>query len=189
VPSPLVPPEPPLSDGVVTLRPPDPARDAPTIPAFTTDPEIVQWILGGTAPTDTDPEDVSAPQLEAWRRGTDGFFWINAAGHDLRVGMTRVMLGMVDAFGFAEIGYILLPEGRRRGYASRTVRLVARWVFDDLGLGRLQARTALDHVASHRVLERVGFQREGIARAGHVLPVSRERIDCLMWSLLPGELR
>jgi hypothetical protein len=44
------------------------------------------------------------------------------------------------------------------------------------------------NVASHRVLERTGFQREGVARAGYGYPLTGERIDCLMWSLLPGEL-
>lgn len=46
-----------------------------------------------------------------------------------------------------------------------------------------------DNLAPQRVLERVGFQPEGLARAAHVLPVSREGVDCLMWSLLPSDLR
>ena len=58
----------------------------------------------------------------------------------------------------------------------------------DLGLGRLEARTSLGNVASERVLERVGFRREGLARSGFVLPVSREWVDTTMWSLLPGEV-
>jgi RimJ/RimL family protein N-acetyltransferase len=99
------------------------------------------------------------------------------------------MFGLVDPFGFAEIGYILFPDGRGRGYATRTVRLVADWVLGDLGLGRLQARTSLGNVASERVLERVGFRREGLARSGFVLPVSREWVDTTMWSLLPGDVR
>jgi RimJ/RimL family protein N-acetyltransferase len=66
--------------------------------------------------------------------------------------------------------------------------VLAQWTFDDLQIGRLQAGTSVGNGASQRVLKRVGFQREGLARAAHVLPVSGERIDCVMWSLLPGEL-
>ena len=62
--------------------------------------------------------------------------------------------GSVDPFGFAESGDILFPDGRGRGYATRTVRLVAEWVLGDLGLGRLQARASKGNVASERVLER-----------------------------------
>jgi RimJ/RimL family protein N-acetyltransferase len=184
----LAPPDPPLGDGVVTLRLPDPDRDAPTLAVFNADPAIRRWSLGGT-PAPTDPNAFFAAQLERWRRGTDAIFSIDAVGHEQRVGIARVMFGLVDPFGFAEVGYILLPDGRGQGYATRTVRLLAQWVFDDLGIGRLQARTGVDNTASHRVLERVGFQREGVARAPHVLPVSGERIDCVMWALLPGDAR
>jgi RimJ/RimL family protein N-acetyltransferase len=98
------------------------------------------------------------------------------------------MFGLVEPFGFAEIGYILFPHGRGQGYATRTVRLVAGWVFE-LGVGRLQARTSLENVASERVLERAGFRREGVARSGFVLPISGEWMDTTMWSLLPGDRR
>jgi RimJ/RimL family protein N-acetyltransferase len=111
------------------------------------------------------PRTFFAGQLERWRRGTDAIFSIDATGHQQRVGIARVMFGLLDPFGFAEVGYILLPGGRGQGYATRAVRLLARREFDDLGIGRLQARTDVDNGASQRVLERVGFQREGVARA------------------------
>jgi RimJ/RimL family protein N-acetyltransferase len=181
----LQPPDPPLTDGVVTLRVPDAERDTSSLRHFA-DPEIVRWLLGGP-PQPSSPAATFAQQLQWWRDGTNAVFSIDAGGHDERVGLIRVMLGLVEPFGFAEIGYILFPEGRGRGYATRTVRLVAGWVFDVVGVGRLQARTSLGNVASERVLERSGFTREGVARSGFVLPVSREWVDTTMWSLLPGE--
>jgi RimJ/RimL family protein N-acetyltransferase len=171
----------------VTLRVPDEASDAASLRHFE-DPEIVRWLLGGP-PQPPEPTSAFAQQQSWWRAGTNAAFSIDAVGHDERVGVTRVMFGLVEPFGFAEIGYILFPDGRGRGYATRTVRLVADWVLGDLGLGRLQARTSRGNVASERVLERVGFLREGLARSGFVLPVSREWVDTTMWSLLPGEVR
>jgi RimJ/RimL family protein N-acetyltransferase len=185
----LEPPDPPLTDGVITLRLPDPTRDALTVPLISGDPEIRRWILGGAPTAPTDPEALFDDQLERWRRGSDAIFSIDVVGQEQRVGVARVLFGLVDPFGFAEVGYFLLPAGRGRGYATRTVSLLARWVFDDLHIGRLQARTHGENIASQRVLERVGFQREGVARSGHVLPVSGERIDTVIWSLLPGELQ
>lgn len=182
----LAPPDPPLSDGVVTLRLPEVERDAQTAIAISEDPEIQRWILGGR-PARTDPQKVIEGQLERWRNRTDAIFSIDAVGHEQRVGMLRVLFGLVDPFGFAELGYALLPEGRGRGYATRAVRLAADWVFDELGVGRLQARTSLRNTASERVLERAGFQPEGTARAGWVFPVTGEREDVTMWSLLPSD--
>jgi RimJ/RimL family protein N-acetyltransferase len=184
----LTPPDPPLSDGVVTLRVPDPTRDLDAVSAAP-DQELVRWILGAVPRQPPDPAEQFERFREWWSTGTNAFFSIDAAGRQGRVGALRVLFGLLDPYGFAEVGYIIDPHGRGRGYATRAVRLVARWVLDDLGIGRLQARTHPDNVASQRVLERVGFQREGLARSAHVLPVSGERIDCLMWSSLPGEIR
>jgi RimJ/RimL family protein N-acetyltransferase len=180
------PPDPPLTDGVVTLRVPDPERDAQTAIAMAEDAEIQRWILGAR-PARADPRETLEGQLLRWRNGTDAIFSIDAAGHDERVGLLRVLFGLVDPFGFAELGYSLLPDGRGRGYATRSVRLAADWVFDVLAIGRLQARTTVGNTASERVLERVGFEREGIARAGWVLPVTGERQDVTMWSFLPSD--
>lgn len=180
----LQPPEPPLGDGVVTLRVPDPERDAASLRHFA-DPEIVRWILGGP-PEIADPARAIA-ERESWQ-GSSAVFSVDAEGHAERVGLIRVMFGLHEPFGFAEIGYIFFPPGRGYGYATRAVRLAARWAFEQ-GVGRLQARTSLGNVASERVLERAGFRREGVARSGFVLPVSGEWVDTTMWSLLPGELR
>jgi RimJ/RimL family protein N-acetyltransferase len=180
------PPEAPLSDGVVTLRLPDPERDAGSLRHFD-DPAIVRWILGGP-PQVTDPAAAIA-ERESWQGGGNAGFSVDAEGHDERVGLIRIFFGLVDPFGFAEIGYIFFPHGRGQGYATRAVRLAASWVFGLGGIGRLQARTSLDNLGSERVLERVGFQRESVARSGFVLPVSREWVDTTIWSLLPGELR
>ena len=184
----LTPPDPPLSDGVVTLRVPDEGRDLRAASAAP-DPEVVRWILGAAPMHPPDPAQQFDRFREWWSAGTNAFFSIDAAGRDERVGAIRVLFGLVDPYGFAEIGYIMEPHGRGHGYATRAVRLVARWVLEDLGIGRLQARTHPDNIPSQRVLERVGFRREGLARSAHVLPVSGERIDCVMWSLLPGEIR
>ena len=181
----LQPPDPPLSDGVVTLRVPDPGRDAASLRHFD-DPAIVRWILGGP-PRIPDPAAAIA-QREAWEGDSVAVFSVDAEGHDERVGLVRAMFGLVEPFGFAEIGYIFFPDGRGQGYATRAVRLVTGWIFG-LGVGRVQARTSLDNVGSERVLERAGFRREGIARSGFVLPVSGEWVDTTMWSLLPDDLR
>lgn len=184
----LKPPEPPLTDGVVTLRVPDEARDS-AVALEPPDAETVRWIFGQPPRESPDPATELARYREWWSAGTNAFFSVDAVGHKRRVGVARVMFGLADPFRLAEVGYRFRPEGRGHGYATRAVGLLARWVLDDLGLDRLQARTHPDNVASQRVLERVGFQREGVARAGGLYFVSGERFDCVMWSLLPGELR
>jgi RimJ/RimL family protein N-acetyltransferase len=84
----------------------------------------------------------------------------------------------------AEIGYWLFEHARGRGTATRTARFLAEHGFS-LGLQRIEARVNVGNAASERVLERVGFTREGVLRS--MTRRDGNRIDQTVFSLLPGE--
>ena len=54
--------------------------------------------------------------------------------------------------------------GRGGGLATRTVKGLCDYCFDDLKLGRVEIRCALENVRSRRVPERLGFTQEGVLR-------------------------
>jgi RimJ/RimL family protein N-acetyltransferase len=87
----------------------------------------------------------------------------------------------------AEVSYFLRASARGRGFATRAVRLVTRWAFDELGIQRFELRAHPENEASIRVAERAGFKREGIERASRAWP-DGTRFDSALFSLLPGEL-
>lgn len=64
----------------------------------------------------------------------------------------------------AELGYWIVPEKQGNGYASEAAELCLVHAFDQLGLHKVWARTVADNEASKRVLEKLGFQREGVLR-------------------------
>lgn len=88
----------------------------------------------------------------------------------------------------ARIGYWIAAPARGRGTCTRALRLLSRYALAELELQRLELITDPDNVASQRVAEKVGFQREGVLRAHLRHPDGRIR-DSVMFSLLPGELR
>ena len=63
-----------------------------------------------------------------------------------------------------EIGYWLGEPFWGRGFATRAVTATSDWAFDHYKVVRLFATTFAHNTASMRVLERSGFQREGILR-------------------------
>ena len=65
----------------------------------------------------------------------------------------------------AEIAYDLAPTYWGRGVASEACRKLAEWALRDLGYARIQATVLDTNQASLRVLERCGFQREGLLHA------------------------
>lgn len=85
-----------------------------------------------------------------------------------------------------QVGYWVKREARGRGVATRALRLLSRWAFDELGARRVQLIAQPENLASQRVAEKAGFQREGLLRA--YAELKGRRPDFHMYSLLPGDL-
>ncbi len=60
-----------------------------------------------------------------------------------------------------EIGYGILYEFQRQGYATEAVKLALKWAFDHSEVVAVEAEAAPDNVASQRVLEKCGFLATG----------------------------
>jgi ribosomal-protein-alanine N-acetyltransferase len=91
--------------------------------------------------------------------------------------------------GLATIGYTIAEPFRGNGYATAAVKAVQPIAFapKQLDLARLEPVAAVDNIASRKVLERAGFELEGIARA--YLVVNGERLDHARYALLRENYR
>jgi ribosomal-protein-alanine N-acetyltransferase len=69
------------------------------------------------------------------------------------------------AKGRAVIGYWVGASGRGRGAASEALDLIAGWAFANLLLRRLTLYVEPWNVASIKVAERAGFEREALLRS------------------------
>jgi ribosomal-protein-alanine N-acetyltransferase len=78
----------------------------------------------------------------------------------------RISLGGISrgALQNAYLGYGVDLDHGGRGYATQAVRVAVRVAFQDLGLHRVQAAVVPENAASARVLGKVGFREEGLAR-------------------------
>jgi RimJ/RimL family protein N-acetyltransferase len=167
-----------LRDGALTLRP---WRDAdiPAIVAACEDPEILRWLPMIPRPyTVADAVAFVAGEIEP---GAHQF----AIDEDGRLaGSIALRVNEQNATG--TLGYWCAPEARGRGIVTRALRLLCRYGFEELDLGRLELIADPDNAASQRVAEKCGFRREGVLRS-HLVHADGRR-DSVMFSLLPGEL-
>lgn len=69
-----------------------------------------------------------------------------------------------DVLQCCYIGYSLDSKYNGKGYMTEAVRLVAEYGFNQLHLHRIVAGVMPTNIGSLRVLEKVGFEKEGIAR-------------------------
>lgn len=67
--------------------------------------------------------------------------------------------------GKAEIGYILRRDFGRQGYAREAVSAVIAYAFGSLAMRKIGADVDPDNALSLRLLESLGFKREGLLRA------------------------
>jgi ribosomal-protein-alanine N-acetyltransferase len=171
-------PDPPLYDGVVTLRPPE-ERDLGAIDRAIHDVDVIRAF---GLPTRS-AEQVLELNRSRWEQDEAATFAI-CDNDDRCLGDVFVNLA---GQGRGNVGYWLLPEARGKGLATRAVRLVSPWAFRSLGVARLGLLTEPSNQGSLRVAERSGFHREGLLRS--YTEIDGRRVDYACFSLLPSDLK
>lgn len=116
-------------------------------------------------------EDISARLAACSHDLTDAsaaeYRWMVESGGDI-VG-TVSLSGVNHAMGYGEIGYMLGERWFGRGLGTQCVRLLVEKVFAETSLRRLLAYTAVENVASWKLLEKLGFVREGTLREHYLI--------------------
>jgi len=87
-----------------------------------------------------------------------------------------------------EIGFAIAEAGARgKGYAKEAVALLVRYLYDSTRTVRVMAVTSSENVPSQRVLEAVGFRREGVLR--RAMYRAGRWSDAFIYGLLREEFR
>ena len=185
MPAPVDPPRPPLSDGVIALRP-FLAGDAAAITEMCQDPEIPRWIPMIPIPyTEDHARAFILMTLQGWHDGTGCEFAIVDAASDRLMGSIGLHLGQVS--GRLAVGYWVAAPDRGRGIAVRAVGLACRWGFERFAAERISLWTLPGNIASQRVAEKAGFRFEGVLRNWDAGRDGRPA-DCVMFSMTPEDL-
>jgi RimJ/RimL family protein N-acetyltransferase len=173
-----------LRDDVVVLRPPE-ERDVDAVDVACQDPDIPRFTRVPSPYGRQDAVAYVARTAESWHAGSAAGFVITDPGDDSLLGAISLMR-LDDPGMVGEVGYWVARDARRRGIATRAVRLIARWGVLDLGLARVELMTRVDNLASQGVAERAGFTREGLLRSYATLGCGIA--DVIMFSLIPADL-
>jgi RimJ/RimL family protein N-acetyltransferase len=173
------------SDGTeLRLRPFGEADLDPVVRACR-DPEIIRWT---TVPDPYQRSDAEFFVHEhgptVWRRGTGALFAI-ADESDAYCGVMELRLSPGDP-QVGNLGFMVAPQARGRGYCPTAVTAVCAWGFTALRMARIEWRANVGNTASRRAVEKAGFTFEGTAR--HALLHRGTRIDAWCGALLPEDI-
>jgi len=97
------------------------------------------------------------PQLE--RLGYSNYTIIVKEGN-LKVGTC----GLYDRAGLEgiDIGFALLPEYEKNGFAFEASNVLKEAAFNDFGIETISAITSKDNIASQKLLEKLGLKKSGL---------------------------
>jgi RimJ/RimL family protein N-acetyltransferase len=153
----------PLTDGVVCLREWR-EEDQDALVEMANDEAIQQWTRVPTPYTKRDAEEWFALTRTTRAAGHQVAFAVTSADDGTLLGSIDLRVNPADP-AIAELGYMVGPEARGRGVATRAVQLITEWGFETLGLVRVEVLVDPRNEASTRVAEAAGYEREGLLRS------------------------
>jgi len=176
-------PDPPLTDGEITLRPWE-RRDVPAVTAACQDPEIPRWTVVPHHYTERHARDFISGTAADRKAGRELALAVVDADDTVLAAIGMSNFGWTDMKG--EIGYWTAQDARRRGVGTRATRMLAEWAVTKLGLERVELLANPKNEPSQRLAERAGFTREGVLRKYRRRHGVRE--DLVMYSLLAEDV-
>lgn len=127
-------------------------------------------------------EQVSLSELQRDFEAKADEFWFLAQKKD------ATPVGLVShgkAHGGCWIGCLVVPAERGQGFGTEVIGLIVDYLFLHLDIGRIQCEIHPENAASQRMVERIGFQREGVLRKSYFSRGAWR--DTVMFSILREE--
>jgi [ribosomal protein S5]-alanine N-acetyltransferase len=147
---------------------------------YASSPEVTRYM---SFPTHRGIEDTRAflsRAEESWNAGTDLPYLIERREGGLLLGATGLHVEAPHRYG---TGYVLARDAWGRGYATEALTAMLELAFSRPEVRRVYALCDAEHVASARVMEKCGMQREGLLRRHSLLPnLSPDPRDMLCYS-------
>ena len=125
--------------------------------------------------------------IGAWASGRAFDFAIRAQGDDDRhLGNVSVWFTS-KANSAGEVGYWIRSDAAGRGFGTEATARALQIAFEELNMHRVVTRIAVGNVASERIVQKLGFLKEGTLR--DEVKVGPKWLDHTVWGLLEREWR
>jgi [ribosomal protein S5]-alanine N-acetyltransferase len=146
---------------------------------YARDPEVTRYLIWLPHETSQVTRDFIRRCMRCWQDGA-AFPWVVARREDQElVGMLELR---IDRFR-ADLGYVIARPYWGNGFATEITKSVVAWALAQENIYRIWATCDTENLASARVLEKAGLQKEGIMRRYIIHPnISNEPRDSYCYS-------
>jgi RimJ/RimL family protein N-acetyltransferase len=156
-------------------------RDTAAQFAIYSDPEVTRYWSSGPWTELAQAEDSMASTLAGYRDNSALRFGVVLHGTEEVIGNVTLHR-LSDQNRRCELGYALASAHWGKGYAHEAVHAALDYGFRQLDLNRIEADIDPRNAASARVLERLGFRKEGFMPERWI--VQGETADTVFYGLL-----
>ena len=147
---------------------------------YAQDPEVTKYVSWRAHQNLEETREYVQMCLLAWDVGK-AFHWVIESAEDKQV------MGMIIARVNAEkweLGYVLARAYWRQGYMTEALNGIIALALKQKEIHRVWAVCDVDNLASARVMEKIGMQREGILKRWSVHPnISEEPRDSFCYAI------
>jgi RimJ/RimL family protein N-acetyltransferase len=162
------------------------ASDLDAIYEIHADPEVMRYLGGSPMRGLGEAEKFIAKAREGFEQRLSIEWGIARQSDNLLIG-TFTFFNLDTAAKRAEIGFSLGRRHWRIGYMHEALQAALGYCFNELDFRRIEADTDPGNLSAIRLLERVGFQKEGYLRERWLVPGQTQ--DALFYGLLKREWR
>jgi RimJ/RimL family protein N-acetyltransferase len=148
---------------------------------YAQDPEVTKYLIWQPHENVSVSREFLLRCIQCWKDGT-AFPWVVVRkSDDELIGMLELR---IEKF-HADLGYGIVREYWGNGYATEITKSVIEWAMRQESIFRVWATCDVENLASARVLEKSGMQREGILRRFIIHPnISNEPRDSYCYSIV-----
>ncbi len=156
--------------------------DAPAIFAgWVQEPEVTYFLTWFPHEKNGQTESMLTRAIAAWDGDIRFPYMITLKGNG-------AVIGMIDPRiegHTVEIGYLMNRAHQGKGYMTESTCAMIDWALGQPSIFRVYATTDVENIASQRVLEKAGMQREGVLRRYIVHPnISDVPRDSYMYAIV-----
>ena len=170
-----------LKTSLLLLRLPRMEDAEPIFQKYAQDPEVTKYLTWRPHENIDTTRAFLQRCIQCWKDET-AFPWVITRKDD------QTLLGMIeirlDQFR-ANFGYGIARPYWGHGYTTEAAKRVIQWALEQKNIYRVWATCDVENLASVRVLEKTGMQKEGILRRFTIHPnISSEPRGCYCYSIV-----
>lgn len=158
--------------------------DAPAVfECWARHPEVTRFLTWRAHTSVSDSEALLRRSIDAWDGATNFRYLLEIKASGMLAGMIELRLEK-ESFK-TSFGYTGAYQQWGNGYMTEAARACIDWSFQQPNVFRVYATVDVENIASQRVLEKAGMQREGILRRDAMHPnASPEPRDVYMYAIV-----